>query len=623
MGSNVKSLSFFRFCIFSFLLASCLIAPLSARDVRQPWDLDRASKNVEDYPVSNPFLLIESSEHRYRHRILGFHHWVDYPEYSGVSFYPLFSSRYASNDQKKHWFFPLYFYEKVIISSPPEEGNLVQNQFISPIAFYNSGPDNYTTLIPIIPLLYIDDVSEEGSFTSLSVLVQWTRKKTDLESLWIQGLAYYGQSEESEYLHILPPIYSSVRQPTWSYELFLPLYFEAKSREGRFYANLLGYTKQSASVSLGSNGKSDYLDVDTGYLYGIFSLSHRFAVTRNEQPNTSDNLFQEAQFQITETPGRTDASLNTRDVAIRNSDPLDRETAVHFHSWKALWGLLAYTEADEWRHFRFLPLSYLSWHTRSEDQILLLPPVAPIFAHYRDGADGYTALFPLYGSQSSQTSERTVIPALLAYRSRDLKDHSVYTTALWPIIHHSTDQNSRTTVVLPLYADIATTKEIQKTRTTFSPLHYFSRTEQEGNLQSETLVYPLQISHASGTETRTDFHPFPLILATRDREEKDVYLPAFLSYFHSSPAYDLELGILGTVWFRFRDDHTDRKMLLMGTLYNAKQTRDATSQGSMWGLLWEQGSDDKGTHFSLGKYLVQYRSTAEDTEFRILGVPLI
>lgn len=595
--------------LFLVLPVAAQAREISNVDSPQPWDVVKPSQKGADYTLRNAVITVESTKERYRHRILGFHEVIDYPEYSGISFYPFYSGRFAG-DRSMHWFFPLYRFE----TSPDA------TSFYSALYYARNDSNGSLAMFPAVPLLYMHANYEAGSATSLATIFQWKRYRDgSLKSFWIHGLAYYGQGSQGDYLHILP-IYSRVKSENYGYELFLPFYLDVKTKEGDYYANFLGYTRSSVNVSVGSNERGSFLDVDTGFFYGLFSLSHRFAVNRASVATTEDKedlLFDEANFQTMDS-----ASAESLRPHLKKSDSLDRTASLDYHSWKAFWGILAYKKSDDWRHFRFLPLSYLTWNTKSDDQVLLLPPVLPIFARYQSGLDGYTVVFPFYGNQRDAHSRRSVYAAGLVYHSSDDTDKSAYTSVIWPLFQHSTSANGSWSMLFPVYFDTASESGQVSYRTNFSPLHFYRKGTQGDRVLSRTVINPLQISY-SDESSRTAFLPIPFIFSSRNDERTNTFMPAFLSYFHQSDKFDLDLGVLGALWFRYRDENTERKMVLMGAVYQGKESERETSSGSAWGLLWEKSHDAEGSHFSVGKFLVRYDSSDTDTNVRILGIPII
>ncbi|MCP4217433.1 MAG: hypothetical protein GY765_22510, partial [bacterium] len=99
----------------------------------------------------------------------------------------------------------------------------------------------------------------------------------------------------------------------------------------------------------------------------------------------------------------------------------DREHSSSFLGWQVLFGLMAYERGDTKRHFRLLPLSYLSWDTESDDRVFVLP-VPPIISYQSEQEKlGYLVIFPFFGGQYDNGSYSRAYLVNLFWDEYDIK----------------------------------------------------------------------------------------------------------------------------------------------------------------------------------------------------------
>ena len=138
--------------------------------------------------------------------------------------------------------------------------------------------------------------------------------------------------------------------------LFLPLYFDTKDKNGKnsFYVNILGLSRSVTSgvnpvidADLGFNEKGLYLDTDTSWLIDVVSLSTRITLPLKKGENE----------EIAEDTDSTDEG----EVILSKKREMNRENSINFWGLHLLFGLVAAERADTKRHFRLLPLSWITW----------------------------------------------------------------------------------------------------------------------------------------------------------------------------------------------------------------------------------------------------------------------
>ena len=94
---------------------------------------------------------------------------------------------------------------------------------------------------------------------------------------------------------------------------------------------------------------------------------------------------------------------------------------------------------------------------------------------------------------------------------------------------------------------------------------------------------------------------FPLYYRRKDKDSWTFLTPALLSYFSREGDDVFDLALLGLCYYRNSEvrDNPDRKMLLLGILWNENHTseRGYHSKGMIWNLLWSHETEDE-TGFS-------------------------
>jgi hypothetical protein len=124
-----------------------------------------------------------------------------------------------------------------------------------------------------------------------------------------------------------------------------------------------------------------------------------------------------------------------------------------------------------------------------------------------------------------------------------------------------------------------------------------------------------------------DFHTsfIPLWWYSKN-DYRRVMMVTPLWYEYKTNDYLLQLGGLGALWFRRKDDieGVDRKLMLLGVLYDEykKPERKYTFQGSLWGVLWEYETEEETgfNKFSLLKFLYKRVEMEGKATTRVLGI---
>jgi hypothetical protein len=133
----------------------------------------------------------------------------------------------------------------------------------------------------------------------------------------------------------------------------------------------------------------------------------------------------------------------------------------------------------------------------------------------------------------------------------------------------------------------------------------------------------------AGIERNGDyFHNriFPAYWYSRNRNSSFLLLPPLLSLFSNDRSGNFDLGILGILYYRNEDRYsaTDRRMLLLGTLYNEVKypERRYHAWGSFWGVLWDYETEEEGSYkrFTILKGLYKYINNNGKTEHTLFWI---
>lgn len=253
------------------------------------------------------------------------------------------------------------------------------------------------------------------------------------------------------------PIYWKSQSEKRDLTLVLPFYANYNDKESDYHFNLLWFTKSNTGavnpgLSLGKKEDKWYLDTDLTVLYYLANISYRQLI---EKPKFLRNVLdRNKSFEEIEKEKKEELAAQKKAVSKQDNSPkitkkktISREDSYNFMGYSLLFGLLSYEAADSKRHFRLLPLSWLSWDKDSDDKVY----VAPLFLWYQSDLLEYFVLFPLYGKQKDESSEKKVflINAYIqeSYKEKNWQESSV----VWPLINWYTSDERQGHRFLPFY----------------------------------------------------------------------------------------------------------------------------------------------------------------------------
>lgn len=393
-------------------------------------------------------------------------------------------SKDAPGNWEHVWFFPFVFHE-----------------------FKDSGYRYY------IPFYFrpAGSTRESGVSFGLFHYHKWSQEE-NTEWSYLIHYAYNKPSSGVEISHWLP-LYYHWKNKSLDFTLFLPLYFDyEETNKKRLYVNILGISKSVASgpspvvsMGLGKNEGGWYIDTDFSWLYDVVSLATRITVKKSgdsieDRTSNNNGILNNS---------KSGDEKTAEGVLLSDKSMVSRENSSYFWGFKMLFGLLAIERADTRRHFRLLPLSWLTWDEASKDQLKWIGN----YLSYKSGDVEYFVLFPFYGSQRVAKSYRRGYLLNLYWdeykAEEDMNEHTV----LWPIyniyssparggwrvfpfIWHSetTSGNIQTckTVSLLYYNKerIKTGDTAEAYKFSISPLHYYSKKEEKART-IKTWLFPI------------------------------------------------------------------------------------------------------------------------------------
>ena len=328
--------------------------------------------------------------------------------------------------------------------SRDREGDLTAAGF-APFVFYRPGDAGY---LHIAPFYFRPTQNGDRERLSFSPVHYYHGEKLngpeERATLWI-GPYYRSEDREAEtfYGH-LAPLYVSWDTPESKFHLTIPAFVQYEDDSRLIHINALGISVSRERLPLpvvSLNQQDEWvIDQDVALLYNLFRFSTRIAVGSDATSRPADSDIQ------------ANAGFNTTPELTHNPRSPDRDTARSFWGVESLFGLLAYERADDWRHFRMLPLSWLSWDARSDDRVYVIPAG---FLSYASADVEYFALFPalvpVYGRQRDGESFVESYLALGYLREYDAESQTSEHSVLWPLSNFYASPDRHGGRVLPLF----------------------------------------------------------------------------------------------------------------------------------------------------------------------------
>jgi len=308
---------------------------------------------------------------------------------------------------------------------------------------------------------YFYSAERDGSESLLVLPVYFHSKSPGSRFTGVLWLFYWTTSEESS--TFFSPLYYSQKSSDSSLNYFLPFYLNYETKSSSFHLNLSGVSlteEKTSNLPIGGEMRGNKLivDWDLGWFYNLFRVSSRHA------------------FQITNAPDaiepKTDAGVNPHLVLKRERTRADSES---FFGLYFLFGILANEKADHYRHFRLLPLSWLTWNTNSDQGV---QTVVPFYVQYKDEFSKYLVIFPFYGMQEKSVEGRdcrdrkTAWVLITFWDEYECASEMSEQSILWPIVNRYESPTRGGYRVFPIFWRRWSKSGDTTYLTHYSPLHY-------------------------------------------------------------------------------------------------------------------------------------------------------
>jgi hypothetical protein len=409
-----------------------------------------------------------------------------------------------------------YFLLFPLLYASAERDNSLQIN--SPLFRYTSSePNSYTgnpvryLSIPIIPLIWFDSKPYESDF-SVAYLIRHRRFPSSHTS-YAFPLYYYnkeansrfgvflfplvwhwGNAQESRWLFLpllysaktatsdltLSPLYYESSGEKSQFSMFIPFYINYADEKYSFHLNLSGISlseEQLTSLPFSTEiGREKILvDWDFGWLYNFVRFSSRTTI-KLQTPLPPDPVTvqkREAELRLRKgkmlrsliSPYDWEGTWDTPPLSEPESPKLvnrrerNRKDSEDFFGSYFLFGILAYEKADHYRHFRLLPLSWLTWGTTEAEKVQM---VFPVYLRYTSPSAEYLAIFPFYGHQEKTSEEMqkkdntcrdtmSAVLVLLYWSEYECQTNRSEKTILWPLFNSYVSHKGNGTRLFPLF----------------------------------------------------------------------------------------------------------------------------------------------------------------------------
>lgn len=502
--------------------------------------------------------------------------------------------------ESSFWFpvIPLYFQSSNAIDgthrnllwvfdwrTAPEGG--LKRFWLIPIIFHETGESGYRYYFPF----YMRPAGSRNDEGISYGLFHYNKRTADESVRWM--LIYYGRSapvkgEEATYW---APLYFHGKTPERDITLFLPLYFDYESPNREMHINILGMSKSVASgpapgvgLGLGRGERGWHVDSELSWLYDVVSVSTRVTLARPPRQNGPG-------VPKVETPIEA-AAAGTPDggVQIREKKTFTRENSEYFWGFRLLFGLTAFEMADSRRHFRLLPLSWLTWDRESDDRIQWILN----YISYKSGEAEYLVFFPLYGMQREGRSFKRGYALNLYWDEYDATNELRERTVLWPIVNWYSSPAKSGWRIFPLIWRREHRESGLLIKRTTSPLYYgaSAAAEDATKFSRSFSISPLHCAKSETVDGRaTGFYFFPIVpLFYRSTDNGDTHANALwlVDSARSADGADSRLWVMPFYFARTSPDKSYRYVFPL--FYSASTPRE---ERSLKLLLWR--SADAGT----------------------------
>ncbi len=423
----------------------------------------------------------------------GENRWSGSPADS-IFWFPIIPLYYQSRDARKGthrnllWVFDWH-------TAP--EGTL-ERFWLIPFIFHEAGDSGYRFYFPFYMRLPGSNRKESTSFG----LFHYNKRTPDESVRWCLIHFAWSAPARGEEASYWLPLYYHDKTPERDITLFLPLYFDYESPNRELHINILGMSKSvaagpapSVGLGLGRGERGWHVDTELSWLYDVVSVSTRVTLARPPRQGEPASPTGEAPV---ETPA---AGTPDGGVQIREKKTVSRENSEYFWGFRLLFGLTAFEMADSKRHFRLLPLSWLTWDKNSEDRVKWVLN----YLSYKSGEVEYLVFFPLYGMQREGRSFKRGYALNLYWDEYDATNELRERTVLWPIVNWYSSPVKSGWRIFPLIWHRERREDGILSKSTISPLYYgASATAEDATKFSRSFsISPLHCAKSEIADGRT------------------------------------------------------------------------------------------------------------------------
>ncbi|MDX1961085.1 MAG: hypothetical protein SFU98_21125 [Leptospiraceae bacterium] len=368
-----------------------------------------------------------------------------------------------------------------------------------PFIFYKKNDSIYLPL-----LLFKKDLSPKpdyGETVNLLFLYynNWSPGKNSL--VFGTYLSFDDSNTNSEFRAILP-IYAKSKSEKLEWSYLFPIYINYNDKEADYSFNLITSSRYKSgildpNISIDKKEEKWYIDTDFTFLYYLANFSFRESFSKPKFfRNVKDRILSiEETKQIKEKQEQVPKEEN---VQLRKRRSVTRDESSSFQGYSLLFGLTAFERADSRRHFRLLPLSWLSWDEKNDDKLYVFPP---LFLNYKSYDLEYTVLFPFYGKQKDDHSEIRAyfLNGLILESDKEKKETSI----IWPLINIYTSDKNSGHRFLPFYIHQESKIKERSTKENYTIFSYYQSVknndlvENKGSKSKYFFVWPVFLKYDS------------------------------------------------------------------------------------------------------------------------------
>ena len=323
--------------------------------------------------------------------------------------------------------------------------------------YYYAGNTTHSTASYLFPFIWVTNAPERSS--------------------WFIFPIFYA-AKMSKGSTIISPVYISLTEESSEFKMLFPLHLNYRAKDYSLHVNATGISLSEeelalAPASLELSREKIVVDWNFGWFYNLFRLSSRDTVRfggASEAPLTSPAAPRGEQVEPVESTTSPDETAVTR---VRQKRERTRADSESFFGWYMLFGAAAYERADHYRHFRLLPLSWLTWSSKSDEG---LQTVIPFYVRYKDEDSYYLVVFPFYGSEQTYekdcTGKKSTWLIIGYWDEFECETKNSEQTVLWPLYNHYQTPEKGGFRIFPLFWKKWTATPEGEMQTHFSPLHH-------------------------------------------------------------------------------------------------------------------------------------------------------